>query len=152
MTNNKNIWLYVAIGLSVLALIGVSLPWAEGMSAGQRTATTFTIIFGTYTGWDLIYVWLPALATIAAYIISFFRNDPKSWRWGALAGSIVTLLASMGYGLFVVAPKETLMFSRIPKVGFWLTLVAFLAIAGLTAKKLFLEKPALPEAPPAQTN
>lgn len=137
MSLSKVSWLNVAYGLAVFILFGMSLPWTDSLALRLTVSGGLDIARNTYRGWNLVWLILPALAAVASYVFAFRKNEEKKWLWVALISSALSLIIMVFFGM---------RFTDTPLIGFWLTLLGFIAVIVITARSLFWNK-AQPQEP-----
>lgn len=131
MSLSKVSWLNVAYGLAVFILFGMSLPWTDPFQLRLTVSGDLAIGRTTYRGWNLVWLILPALVAIVSYVIAFRKNEEKNWLWAALISSAVSLIIMVFFGM---------RFTDTPLIGFWLTLLGFIAVTVIVARSLFWAK------------
>ena len=132
MKTIKNLWLYIALGISALILVGMSLPWADALDL-----YSFNIGIVTYRGWSLIWFAIPILVVMAAFIVPFWKQDKKQWLWGALGLGVVALIPLVIFGVNILRKANELFFTTVPMFGYWLTLLGVIALVVISALTLF---------------
>jgi hypothetical protein len=131
MNQSKISWLkYAAYALCVLILIGLSLPWAKWLDLFSRNVGV-----ATSRGWNLIYLVLPALAAVVAAVTAA-NNAERKWLWWSLIFSIASLVSTGYYGVRIFAAGDSLLLTKTPLIGFWITLLALLGMIGVVGINL----------------
>lgn len=139
MKATKFSWSYVAFGLSGIILLGMSLPWAEGLNFNFKSSSKM-ISSAQYVGWNLIWLVLPALVAIVSCIVAYLKKEQKKWLWAAFISAIVSLIVMIIFGINMAASQNSLMFSDSPLYGFWVTLLGFIGLTGIVGRNLFEKK------------
>lgn len=125
-----------AYGLIVIVLIGMSLSWADAL----MTDPVFLITTGTYRGWNLVWLVIPALAAIFFAAFAFRNTERKTLLWVTLIATVISIIVMINFAIGLIIERDPLIISKIPLPGFWITLLAFLGIIGMTARILFASK------------
>jgi hypothetical protein len=126
MNQSKISWQkYAAYALGILILIGLSLPWAKWLDLFSRNVGV-----ATTRGWNLIYLVLPALAAVVA-AVGAANNAERKWLWWSLILSAASLVSVGYYGIRIFASVDSLLLTKTPLIGFWVTLLAFLGMIGV---------------------
>jgi hypothetical protein len=121
-------------GLCILALVGLSLPWVKWLDFFSRNVGV-----GVVRGWGIIYLVIPAVLAIIITLVvtnNLDYSEEKKWVITALIFLLASLAATLFWGIGVFSGNASLILSKIPLVGFWVTLLAFLGLGGISVVNL----------------
>ena len=125
-------WLQISLVMSAVVLIGLFLPWIQGLDFGGRSIGVATV-----RGWNIKWLPITALIAMGGYIAAYFKEERRI-RWLGLAtvcsiGSLVPIV-SIGVLMMQMSASDeslygnVLIISKTPMIGFWVTLIGLVGM------------------------
>jgi len=127
----KNPWLEFSLVLSVVILIGLSIPWIEGLDFGGRGIGVATV-----RGWHIKWLPITALIAVGGYLGACLKKEqPTTWLVIGLAGSVGSLIPIINTGILMQTStsdeslyRNVLIISESPLIGFWVTSIGIVGM------------------------
>ena len=142
-------WLQISLVMSAIVLIGLFLPWIQGLDFGGRGIGVATV-----KGWNINWLPITALIAIGGYIAAYFKEERRTtWLGVALAGSAASLVPIISIGVLMMQMSASderlygnvLIISKTPMIGFWVTLIGLVGmivcgVGGIIGERSFTQR------------
>ena len=125
----------LAYMVSAVILVGMSLAWIKGLDLGGRG-----IGIATVRGWNIPWLPITALIAVGCYVAAYRNEEDAKWLWGALGFSVLSLIPIFGVGIDIFSGADSLALSKVPLVGFWVTVIGFIGVIVIVARSIMSKK------------